>query len=450
MLSFFKKEKIITKVATPKGMDKVRSASELLAQHEKLLGHIRRLSAASSHGFDKYYLPVIERFVEAIQLMPGPKSGGFEKTGGMIEKALLLVIESLKIRQGYLLPVGSTAEEIARTKELWTYVAFVGALVHRMGHGLYEFEMIFFNGQGEQREGRYWPVITPIDKEFCFYRFRKLENIHSKSERYLPILLLRSLLGMESFNWILTNDKTLEELLSFMVGGSLDDKNALSEIIRKAHSYLQENGMETPKLEGVEPVETKADENKETELSSVDDEQTVIKDTEQSFGAFDTANQVNEPMLEEKVMPGLLTPEMEKKGDQHPKEEPIIQTERPKIEHLKKKQPNKQKIKKTEQPKAAVLPNVASQPPKDNDWLSGPPQEFLNKLVHDINTKAISSDMASLSKGIISIEYPLGLKRYTQTPADMKTKLQSTIFWVGEDKGGLERKKRYIRLRLKK
>lgn len=215
-----------------------QTGAQLLEPHQKLMNHIRRLSSASKDGFELYYLPVIERFAESMQLMPVATEGEFSKLGGAIEKSLLLVVQSLRVRQAYLLPSGSTAEHIAKTKELWTYAVFLGALFHRCGQGFYDFELVSFNKKNKQNEGRYWPGISELDESMCFYKIRKLDNTTKRLERLFPIVVLPNWLGPKSMNWLLTNDHVMETLLAYMAGGTLDEVNDLTEIIKKANTHI--------------------------------------------------------------------------------------------------------------------------------------------------------------------------------------------------------------------
>jgi hypothetical protein len=249
-----------------------QTGAQLLEPHQKLMNHIRRLSSASSDGFDLYYLPVIERFAESMQLMPVATEGQFSKLGGAIEKSLLLIVQSLRVRQAYLLPSGSTAEHIAKTKELWTYAVFLSALFHRCGQGFYDFELVSFNKKNKQNEVRYWPGISQIDETMCFYKIRTLENKTKKLQRLFPIVVLPTWLGPKSLNWLLSNDNVMETLLAYMAGGTLDENNDLMAIIKKANQHISKS---EPTVKAVQDTSNEDEELDDIDLAPLAVEETI-------------------------------------------------------------------------------------------------------------------------------------------------------------------------------
>jgi len=334
-------------VTTPTGMLVFHTGCELLKPHAKLLNHIKRLSSASKHGFDMYYLPVIERFAESLQQLPVASEGQFSRLGGMIEKSLLLIIESLRVRQGYLLPVGSKAEEIAKKKELWTYAVFVGALVHRCGQGYYEFEMVLFNKEEKGLNERYWPGFSQVKPDFCFYKIRQLNNETKKLERYFPLMMLRTWLGDEGTNWLLSDDLAMEALLSLMVGGELDDKNTLSEIIRKGYAHLTKGSNNNYPLE--DSVEPAPPEEAHMEVSCADDNPGPLQESEV-------------------------------------------------------------------------------------DWINETPERFIAKLVSDIRSNNLPLENFKEENGLVKVRYPLGLKKYTKSPSEMRMHLRGSVLCLAEEK----------------
>jgi len=386
MLSFFKRVRgAQEEIAVPEDMHEFQTGRALLEPHTKLINHIKRLSSASSDGFNTYYLPTIERYVEAMQLLPVATEGPFSKLGGMVEKSLLLIIESLRVRQGYLLPIGSTAEEISKTKELWTYAVFIGALVHRCGQGIYEFEMVFFDKRGKPLGDRYWPGISKLDPEFSYYKIKRLDNTTKKLERQFPLILLSSWLGEGGINWMLSNNIALESLLSSMVGGDLDDKNALSEIIKKAYAHLTKGEQNVYSLDG---------------LSTKDDaKQPVPEILKESVS--------KQPIIESEAMATVI-------------EEELPMTDE----------------------SGAILGN--QEPGKEGgnvDWLDAAPEKFMVKLLSDLKGGGLPKSDFDSSDGVINIRYPQGLKRYTVSPSDMRMKLKQSVIWGSEGKISLNNEK---------
>lgn len=395
------------------GMYRYESGAQLLISHNKLINHIRRLSSASSSGFDCYYLPVLERYAESMQVIPVSVDGPFAKRGGAIEKSLLLAVESLRVRQGCLLPVGSTAEEIAKTKELWTFAVFIGALLHRVGQNIYEYEMVFFDSKERRRDDRFWPGISKFDDAYPNIRIRKRTNELKKLERHAPLLMLRHWLGEDSFDWLMSNDKVMDSLLSCMIGGNLDDKNPLSDIIQKgyAHVIKKSNGV----LNSEQPI--------------VDLNETVpnVKEVEQ----------VHEPVVVE-----------------------ITQTEPDKVKAINDKPVIKVVEKQTPKdlPKAQVsVKKEVIEPGKAPDVVeqiveqkSEKPtaEQFIAKIKCDIDSGKLKNKWISVKGERVDIVYPMGLKDYTTVASELRMELKSTIYWIEERKSGAGLNQRTLVLNL--
>ena len=397
MFKFFnKKPKLETLIdsRSPAGTYKYQTGAELLVPHTKLINHIKRLSSASTGGFGLYYLPTIERFVETMQLLPVATEGPFSKLGGMVEKSLLLVIEALRVRQGYLLPVGSTAEEIARTKELWTYTIFVGALVHRCGQALFEMEMVFFNKSGKKKDERFWSGISEIDEEYCYYKIRKLDNSTKKLERYFPLVILRQWMGHETTSWMMSNNLAMDSLLSFMVGGSLDDKNSVSEIIQKANEHLMRVSLSKHQL---------------TDVVEIDRTQTS-----------------NEKKLEEPAEIPPVTSETEP---------PQIESE---PEYLE------------QEPALAPFYDEIEQTKTEGEghWLDTPADQFMKLLATDINEEKVIAENVRVEGSRILVRYPHGFQPYTESPSKIRRQLNGTMYWLGEEQKWMGQTGRTVTLTL--
>jgi len=147
----------------------VRTALELLAQHEPRLKAIRRLAGVPSAHWDRLYLGLFLAFVAFVQERPTSEAHHHAGLGGMLAHGLETVFHGLRLRRGHLLPHGAVAEEIAAQQDLWSYATATAALLHDVGKPVTDQRIALHDRCGTSL-GRWEPWLRPMPSAARWYR----------------------------------------------------------------------------------------------------------------------------------------------------------------------------------------------------------------------------------------------------------------------------------------
>jgi integrating conjugative element relaxase (TIGR03760 family) len=151
------------------GCLRAESARALMAtpRRTKLIEHIWQRTSLSRQQFDRLYLEPLHRFAELVQHLPASRNHHHAYHGGMLDHGLEIVAYALKMRQSYMLPLGTTPETQAAQTEAWTAAIAYAALLHDIGKIAVDVEVDLASGK------RWHPWQGPIKGD---YRFRFVEG----------------------------------------------------------------------------------------------------------------------------------------------------------------------------------------------------------------------------------------------------------------------------------
>lgn len=101
---------------TPSGLDGFvlpKTAEELLGDERRqiLMDNIWEQTSVSKESFSRLYYGPISRYAELVQQLPASENHHHSYLGGMLDHGLELILYALKLRQGYLLPIGVSPED---------------------------------------------------------------------------------------------------------------------------------------------------------------------------------------------------------------------------------------------------------------------------------------------------------------------------------------------------
>lgn len=212
------------------------SANELLAlpRRQKLLAHIWQRTSVSREQFNLLYLAPIERYAELVQQFPASESHHHAYPGGLLDHGLEILAYALKLRQSYLLPIGSTPEEQAAQSEIWTACTAYAALLHDIGKIAVDLYVEYENSQ-------VWhPWNGPLNKP---YRFRYIENREYRLHTASSGLIYNQVLGADIMDWLSQSPDIWGSLL-YILSGHFEHAGVLGDIVTKADqsSVAQELG----------------------------------------------------------------------------------------------------------------------------------------------------------------------------------------------------------------
>lgn len=203
-----------------------RTAEYLLSIERRavLVDRIWEQTSVSKASFERLYYQPIKRYAELVQELPASESHHHSYIGGMLDHGLELVLYSLRLRQGYLLPIGAPPEDQAKHSDAWTAGTAYGGLLHDIGK-------IFCDIRIETKSGTLWyPWQGPLKES---YRFKYIPgrdyNLHNAS----ATLLCHQVLGTEVMDWLAKNPPLWGSLL-YLLSGNYSEAGALGEIVSKA------------------------------------------------------------------------------------------------------------------------------------------------------------------------------------------------------------------------
>lgn len=203
-----------------------QSASSLLAAHQDELLEIKELTGLADEHFNFLYVKPIERYVEAIQLVPASESYHHAGVGGMLQHIMEVLVNALRIRRGHILPPGVDPEEIEHRKDLWTYVVFMSALLHDAGKMITDVYL-------EDENGRAWNLLSAHPQPQTYrvrFNFARKHKFHEK----LGAMAMHKIFTPKQIDWVMSSDEEAWYALSHFLTGDYSNAGVLHEIVQKA------------------------------------------------------------------------------------------------------------------------------------------------------------------------------------------------------------------------
>ncbi|QIQ21447.1 MobH family relaxase [Zophobihabitans entericus] len=242
MFSYFKRSKtepetvITEEPVIPAGYLRPEKAQVLLAtpRRKKLLEFIWQRTAVSRAIFNKLYLLPIERYTSLVQQFPASESHHHSYLGGMLDHGLEVIAYALKLRQSYLLPIGSSTEEQAAQSEVWTAAIAYSALLHDIGKIAVDIEVETI----DQKTWHPWYGELTVPYRFMYRKDREY-RLHGAASG----LLYNTILDEHILDWLNHYPELWKQLL-YLLSGQHEYSGVLGEIVTKADqaSVAQELG----------------------------------------------------------------------------------------------------------------------------------------------------------------------------------------------------------------
>lgn len=218
-------EALEEKVA-PAGFYQPQTATELLhtPRRRKFLTHIWQRTSLSREQFNLLYRKPIERYAALVQLFPASEAHHHAYPGGMLDHGLEIMAYALKLRQSYLLPIGSGPETQAEQAEVWSAGIAYAALLHDIGKVAVDLHV-------ECESGYIWhPWYGELAAPYRFrYHAEREYRLHSAGTG----LLYRQILDESILDW-LSKTPELWSALLYVLAGSVEHAGVLGEIVSKA------------------------------------------------------------------------------------------------------------------------------------------------------------------------------------------------------------------------
>ncbi|HHF0085763.1 TPA: MobH family relaxase [Pseudomonas aeruginosa] len=200
-----------------------KSADELLAtpRRQLLLENIWHRTSVNREQFNKLYLSPIKRYAEIVQQLPASENHHHAYLGGMIDHGLEIIAYALKLRQSFVLPVGSTPEVQSAQSEAWSAAVVFAALLHDIGKVAVDVKV-------QLRSGNIWRAWDGPMKED--YRFQYVKGRQYKLHGAAAGLLYTQVIPSEVMNW-LSQYPELWGALLYVLAGQFEHSGVLGDIV---------------------------------------------------------------------------------------------------------------------------------------------------------------------------------------------------------------------------
>ena len=186
--------------------------------------------------FDKNYYPVIEHAASWVQMLPASESHHHAHPGGLIQHMLETVLHASRFREGVMLPVGASVEEIPARKHRWTYGVFLAALLHDIGRPVADLKVRIWRGSSKKPEIWHPLAGSMLDQGARWYTLAfDVDTRNYDLHKKLPIILFQRIVPPEVLSWIAEDAQLIHELTAYLSG---DDTytGALRGIVTRADS----------------------------------------------------------------------------------------------------------------------------------------------------------------------------------------------------------------------
>ena len=219
------------------GWLRAASAGELVTACalESTLTHLRRESKLSPAAFERDIAPAIDRFLEYVQLLPASESHHHAHVGGLAAHVLETTLAAVRLRNGFLLPPGGTAEEIDELRDHWTYSVLFGALLHDLGKVVSDLRIEWVEKPGDKP--RAWlPLagdLVATGAHAYRVRFAPKSERDYQAHRKLPLLLLHRIVPSEALAFLGRQPAVMQSLSDYLSGEDALT-SAIAPIVQRA------------------------------------------------------------------------------------------------------------------------------------------------------------------------------------------------------------------------
>ncbi|HEX4045881.1 MAG TPA: TraI domain-containing protein, partial [Gammaproteobacteria bacterium] len=229
-------------------------AALLLTQspYEEKLSEIESLISVTPSAYQELYVVPLYAFVNLVQQLPHPTN-----KGSILEVALDRVIDALKIRRGYMLPVGADTETCYREQDTWTYAVFLAALFQEcwLVLGAFNIDIKDIKAKDMSLLQRLGNCLSLVHHYYHYHSTALMEDWKA-----INPILVKLLLPTRSLN-LLANNPELFSVWKESISTTQQEKNPITEILNRAHAPIHAEQNCTPSSEKTEEVTMQKDKN---------------------------------------------------------------------------------------------------------------------------------------------------------------------------------------------
>lgn len=194
----------------------VYSAEQLLSQGKNLeaVNAIKRTAGLSDDLFNQLYHHALTRVASLVQSCPASEAHHHAFPGGLLTHILESSANALRLRKARILPVGASAENASRRRDLYTYAVFAATILHDIAKPLTDQKVTVHD-----RKGRYLFVSDPAYTDITDHKKAAWITIEFNSGRvyrhhqHSALIFITRILPREGYEWLLQDKDVYSEFL---------------------------------------------------------------------------------------------------------------------------------------------------------------------------------------------------------------------------------------------
>jgi integrating conjugative element relaxase (TIGR03760 family) len=178
--------------------------------------------------------PLLQRFIEFVQLLPASESHHHAQPGGLLVHLLEVAQFALHFRDAWRLPLGASSEDQLQHTARYSYAVLVAALLHDIGKPMTDLRVELVVGH----QIRPWVALAGSmnDQGGAWYRvdFPGAGERDYGAHARLAIVLLQRLVPAATLVWLGQYPPVLTELTDYLSGGASAKDGAIGRIVMQA------------------------------------------------------------------------------------------------------------------------------------------------------------------------------------------------------------------------
>jgi integrating conjugative element relaxase (TIGR03760 family) len=208
----------------------ILTPAQLLSSPKRieLLKQIRRLTSVTQRHWDLLYESMFRSYAALVQELPASEVHHHAYRGGLLDHGLEVVLSGLKLRRGYVLPIGAAPERIGEVAELYTFAVASACLVHDIGKLACDQHIEVF----DQASSRVW---LPFEGAMRgqHYAMRYVRGRRHRLHEPLSLMLATLIVPLRGIEW-LAGDIDVWSAWVLALAGQCGGADVIDEIVRKA------------------------------------------------------------------------------------------------------------------------------------------------------------------------------------------------------------------------
>lgn len=175
---------------------------------------IYRISGITQKEFEIHFLPVLLKFLFFIQQVPATPYPAYDRLNGLADLTLFALKNSLKLRNGMVLPTGIRADLIDAQKSRWSFVVFSSILLASL-RGNINHCMVEVSNGGEFKS---WNFSKGALGDFESLRFRKIIFNDPVTDSSVSNFLIQRFVEDKSITWMMEYPNLFIEFMGVLIG----------------------------------------------------------------------------------------------------------------------------------------------------------------------------------------------------------------------------------------